>query len=95
MTDQRAIQVGDLVVVVRGHDCALGFTFRVASFCQQTGGGWTCPRCRARDLAPEALTAATWRYQGGGGFPTGWLKRIPPLDELEGERTDEQIKEKV
>ena len=84
--------MGDLVVVVRGHDCAYGYTFRVVRFVSQTGGGWTCPKCRQRDLAPEELTAANWR-ETPGGFPVGWLKRIPPLDELESTKTDEPIKE--
>lgn len=95
LTDRRAIQVGDLVQVVRGHDCALGFTFKVVRFNPQTGGGWMCPRCKARDLGPREMIGATQSNASTGGFPVGWLKRIPPLDELEGERTDEQIKEKV
>ena len=90
----RPIVVGDLVVVVRGHEGALGFTFRVFQFCQQVGGGWTCPRCRLRDISPEELVAATWR-DTPGGFPVGWLKRISPLSELEGKCTEETKRDPI
>ena len=94
----KPIQVGDLVVMVRGHECTLakygGIPWRVAGLINQTGGGWGCGICGARNLASEALYAAQKRrMQAFNGIPTTWLKRIPPLSELEGERTQEDMKE--
>ena len=92
----KPIQVGDLVVMVRGHECTLakygGIPWRVAGLINQTGGGWTCPRCHEHSLAPEALQGAQ-RNTILTALPITWLKRIPPLSELEGERTQEDMKE--
>lgn len=87
MTDR--IQVGDLVMIVRGHECGLrvrgGIPYRVNGFSDQSGGGWTCNLCGARDLAQSDLVAARlWHTRPGAGIPLSWLKRIPPLSELEG-----------
>jgi len=104
----RPIAVGDLVVVVRGHSCVLeligGWVYRVESIERQIGGGWFCNRCGTRDIAPEAMYGATGHRKPAGvnllkagrgpaAIPLQWLKRIPPLDELEGERTEEKTKE--
>jgi hypothetical protein len=85
----RPIQVGDLVQVVRGHECDLGSTFRVGQIREPTLWGWICPKCSCIDRSPEL-----WADRGDEhGAPLSWLKRIPPLDELEGERTQENLKE--
>jgi hypothetical protein len=94
----KPIAVGDLVVVVRGHPCVFAFRggvpFKVKKFVSQIGGGWTCNNCGMRDIEPETKIAAQlWHTSAHGGVPLWWLKRIPPLEELEGVKTEEQIKE--
>ena len=82
------IKVGDLVVVVRGHKCDVGAVYRVSSI-QKNVHGWVCGVCGFRKLFHSA-----WADRGDCyGAPLPWLKRIPPLEELEGEKRDEQIKE--
>ena len=90
----RPIQVGDLVQVVRWPCCgvALGYTYRVAEF--RTWGERQCSKCKA-------LIKATIHAKGGAdpfdglcpAIPLEWLKRIPPLSELEGEKTEEKLRE--
>ena len=87
------IKVGDLVVIVRGHSCSmeryLGMVFVVAAIRQARCGGWHCPHCNRNDQwGPEP--AAEW--VGVGNAPLSWLKRIPPLSELEGQRTEETLR---
>ena len=90
MTDRRAIQVGDLVQQVKAccnRHPSLGCIATV---------NWIR---YARTASPECCGAATVEGMHAGavpgctGVPIEWLKRIPPLDELEGTRTDEQIRE--
>jgi hypothetical protein len=86
----RPIQVGDLVLVVKPAPCcgvqnSFG-PYKVLAIDVSVGicGGcfgdseWNVPRAR---------------LSNGQNIPIVRLKRIPPLSELEGERTDEQIKE--
>lgn len=98
--DQSAsIGVGDLVMVVRGHSCVLerlgGMPYRVTAIRPQIDGGWTCNACWTRDIAPEQMYGATLSIHTDqrSAIPLGWLKRIPPLSELEGENTKEKIHE--
>jgi hypothetical protein len=82
-----AIKVGDLVVVNRPTECcrnpyALGFTFVVRDVVVHTG---RCHHCKTRETKIVA-----------GGHPlcdfnVSRLKRIPPLDELETTKHDEEI----
>ena len=87
------IRVGDLVVVVRSeHECTTriygGAVFTVTGFEPQTGGGWTCGRCGAVNLLPNILEVALGLHKYG--VPVPWLRRIPPLAELdEAERKEE------
>ena len=91
--DTRAIQVGDLVQVVYSHcDHKLGAVGIVDGFYK--GRKWAmdrlrCDLCKA-DVTPLDMTTAT---VGSDAWPLAWLRRIPPLSELEGERTEEQLKE--
>ena len=92
MTDRRAIQVGDLVQVVKVRDCcpertAWGLIFRVAEI-TGTEGLWRCCYCDKI----EGKQPAAWDSNGGGA-ELYRLKRIPPLEELEGTKTDEPIQE--
>ena len=88
--NNRPIQVGDLVQVVRGMPCCgavtpmQGHIFKVTGFKETKG---KCKNCSAR--------ANGWMSAKGGMFPIDVprLKRIPPLSELEGQRTEEGIKE--
>ena len=82
----RPIQVGDLVVVV--NTCcppatANGDIFRVgALFDTKT----MCQICGHRNHGLHAGLRQT-----SSGVPVPWLKRIPPLEELEGERTQKDM----
>lgn len=96
----RPIQAGDLVIVVRGHICLLnkfgGVPFRVSRIISQFGGGWLCPVCWQGDIAQDAKLGAQLEglhVDPHSGIPCGWLRRIPPIEELEGQRTEEKLKE--
>lgn len=84
-----------------------GYTFTVTGLVQAIGGGWTCSICGERDIArhdaygaagcPRPPTRIHLPYahltKGKANIPLSSLKRIPPLEELEGERTQEDIRE--
>lgn len=89
---ERPIAVGDLVQVVRPRPCCpeksrLGGTFTVTAI---RDGAWLeCAFCHKVADADTAELSA---------FPGRWierfrLKRIPPLDELEGQRIQEDLRE--
>lgn len=84
-----------------------GYTFTVTEFVKQIGGGWTCGICGERNLGkhdsygaagcPKPPTRIHQPYahltKGAACIPLSFLKRIPPLSELEGERRDEKLTE--
>lgn len=80
------IKVGDLVVVVRRADCGcgtwMGYVGTVALF---QGGTAKCVECR-KVLGPYMSAKLT----NGWWFAVHRLKRIPPLEELEGEKREEK-----
>lgn len=85
-------------MVVRGHSCVVakigGVPYRVRTIVAQRGGGYTCPICWQRDLAPEEPYAAALEglhTDDVSGTPLGWLKKIPPLTEPEDVRQDDEI----
>jgi hypothetical protein len=85
----KPISVGDLVVVARQHCCSayLGKVMTVHAIVSMPAG-YHCTQCSAsigRAIAADGGNSYT--------FPMAWLKRIPPLSELEGERTQEDIRE--
>ena len=85
----RPIQVGDLVMVVKAIPCCgtigqwMGKIFTVVAFAPT----WTCAKCKKTTFATAAMIDSHWRQ------PLVRLKRIPPLEELEGQRTEEKLKE--
>lgn len=84
----KPISVGDLVVFVRS--CCDGFRdgvtiFRVTHI-MPTRSAPRCSRCYGP--LPVDRYAADAPH---GGAPLQWLKRIPPLDELESEKREEEI----
>lgn len=87
----KRIEVGDLVVIVRGHDCILrcwaGVPFRVEEIRQPVSGGWRCSMCGRDLMGPNEPSAGPFHR---GYVPISWLKRIPPLTDLE--RQDEREK---
>ena len=76
------IEVGDLVIVVRVCPCGackcLGHIYQVLGF----GMDVICGACGTLYKTPAALLNPVWR-----GAPLSWLKRIPPLAELESTET--------
>ncbi len=99
----KPISVGDLVMVVRGHSCAIevlgGVPFKVTNILQRTGTGWTCNRCMTPNIAGDVyygvqgapVVKGVKRLSDHTSLPITWVKRIPPLEELEGEKRDERI----
>lgn len=90
----RPIQVGDLVVIVKESPCcastnSLGIIFRVKAI-RPRGVGSRCNGCKA---TRPAETAVAESYSDHFVTDIDRLRRIPPLSELEGERTDEKLKE--
>lgn len=85
----KPISVGDLVVVVKpcGH-CGdakdLGLIYRVA-YIWESGAPTDCCRDRTKEVCAYPAEGL------GHALPT--LKRIPPLGELEGQPTQEDMKE--
>lgn len=80
------IKVGDLVQVVRGHECDLGNTGIALEI--ETWDFWSCPKCHAFKRGP--FLGVTMRLPVSGA-PLSWLKRIPPLGELGDVKRDEEI----
>jgi hypothetical protein len=96
------IKIGDLVRVVRVHECGqpaerlndmfvVGFMLSVPPEAEV----FACNKCRK----PNKIEVIVKREEkGGDGLPIGWLEKVPPLDELEKQETQEsnfqpQIKE--
>lgn len=85
----RPIAVGDLVCIV-GACCdpknVVGFVERVV--------GLRSTKTNCGGCGQSYFGVHAW-FEGGNhwGFPAVWLKRIPPLDELESASTDEPMKE--
>lgn len=74
----KKISVGDLVRIVNVHcdSSKLGTYFVVGRIFNSP---WHCKTCRSMGPA-ESMAGGLSGYQG---IPTRFLKRIPPLDELE------------
>lgn len=79
------IKVGDLVQVV--HACceetapALGHVFTVGAIATPKGGAFLCPKCG--DFRKDQKVIALEATAEVDHSPMSYLKRIPPLDELE------------
>ena len=83
------IKVGDLVVVVRGKCCQsayIGYVFKVRRLVAETR---TCKGCGQGYFSTFARTGN--RKKKPHCAPIECLKRIPPLDELEGEQRKEEL----
>lgn len=81
------IKIGDLVAIVRS--CCVGFRdgvsiFRVESM-RPTRTSARCSTCGG-ELPKEPYAADAPQYPGA---PVSWLKRIPPLEKLEGLESEE------
>lgn len=93
----RPIQVGDFVVVVKPTKCScpqngLGRIFKVSAINPGSSDWWFCPTCggKFKKLVGEGPSAVD---EDGKQRGLHRLKRIPPLEELEGQRTQEDMKE--
>lgn len=88
----KPIAVGDLVAVVKWpHKCLPKPEKGVSIFTVQaiTAINPKCPRCNEQI---EVGQPSAW-YDLTHSLPIPWLKRIPPLNELESTKTDEPMKE--
>ena len=84
------IEVGDLVMIVRTHcetSKAAGKVFIAPKPIKSWTGKFECGRCHRVWNCSEDL----FEYTKHEYCPRSWLKRIPPLSELEGEKRDEEI----
>ena len=88
------IKVGDLVMIMRCC-CAraeaehLGTIHSILTL--GDGAGWNAACCGYKGGELDARLFE--RPSNKGWFKRHWLKRIPPLEELEGRRTEEKLKE--
>jgi hypothetical protein len=95
------LKAGDLAVVSRvDHECAVVHLLgKIVKFDPATvHPGVYCPGCGQRNVAyPNELIHRRSTGEGGvvHGFPARWLKRIPPLSELESEKQKEDLREPV
>lgn len=84
---ERPIEVGDLVYVAMlptcGCDTAMGWTFVVDSFIEPRSAA--CVTC----FKTRPAETCVWPHN----VELRRLKRIPPLADLEGKRTEENIRE--
>lgn len=87
----KPISVGDLVTVVRWPCCNgdLGYTFRVAAVETLGAQGW-CSHCGDQSGCHQGMPLKAVDHNGCI-YPMPWLKRIPPLDELDDVKHDEEI----
>ena len=84
---EKPISVGDLVMVVKSccDDAdALGEIFLVAGIREK---GTRCRHCFQRNNCAHAGSI----FNFTAGVPLSWLKRIPPLSELETKRTADEV----
>lgn len=90
----RPIQVGDLVqIIISCCNFRIGNIFHVQEITtpHKKGKLWVeCDICRKKVSLLHGVVALE---DQATPWPISWLKRIPPLDELEGERTEEKLKE--
>ena len=89
---EKPIAVGDLVQVVRPTLCcdnsrSVGVVRKVIDGIRASLG-----HCRCGDIRPQT-DADFVTLDNGNSCERVRLKRIPPLSELEGERTEEQLRE--
>jgi hypothetical protein len=87
------IKVGDLVGVVQGGctDTYIGYIFTVLDL---SPVAHRCARCNV--IHGTGLWARHEPWEDNGVWiATSRLKRIPPLSELEGVKTEEDIREQV
>lgn len=89
--DGRQIRVGDWVRVVRNCDChpedGYGVIFCVEGIVAATG--WNCGGPHWFFNGEPLAYGRTWK--GDGHHPIAWLRRIPPLSDLETVRTHEEV----
>ena len=88
--DNKQIKVGDLVQVARWPCCGtwVGYTGKVTALKIDSR---CCKICRT-DMGEDATYAYVDCGFNGGLVVLGRLKRIPPLSELEGQRTEETLR---
>lgn len=86
------IKVGDLVQVIHcccvGTEVAVGHIFVVSRIVIPKGGRFT-HKCGFFSTENKAI--AEHKNRTLDHAPLSWLKRIPPLSELEGEQRKEEI----
>lgn len=85
----RPIAVGDLVMIVWpccSYHASKVFTVMDVIAYDATG---VCKSCGHTVKKGTQLAAISDRI----GYPLSWLKRIPPMSELEGERSQEKLTE--
>ncbi len=82
------IKVGDLVIVI--HICCDGVNTplgKITTIAEIRHNVTCCDKCGQRNDTTHAASIQNFQ----NGLPLSWLKRIPPLAELEGEKRDEEI----
>ena len=88
---------GDLCIVAFvDHACAEVLLGRIYTYVPRPvpHTGTMCQKCGMRDIA-VASEPCHLESTKQTSLPTRWLKRIPPLEELEGEKREEKQLEPV
>ena len=66
------IHVGDLVMVVRGHECDVGRIFQVDGLSMDS---WYCENCGAETFDDELVAE---HIEDDCVYPITWLRRLDP-----------------
>lgn len=95
-TPSSPIGVGDLVRIVQSHDCdpnlGLGYITTVERI--EIARAFQCAKCMKIDHSLDGQKLAYGTIAGTSGYwPLAWLRRIPPLAELEDQDTREDLRE--
>ena len=90
------IKNGDLVMAIRGHECAFkvvgGIPFIVEKVVEPVGGGWFCPACQKSSAAGNEPAARTSkRGPKGAHVPLSWLIKIDPPAHGEAIETSSEV----
>ena len=90
----RPIQVGDLVVLVKSSCGNEGRIGTAGELCQAScDGTYTIRHGIRRWVSFDRPIIDTWEtYTNPAPCPEAWLKRIPPISELEGAQTQEKLR---
>ena len=85
------IEVGDLVMVVRGHSCNLetygGIVFTVLAIVSVSKNIWKCYNGHSVDIGRKFVV----QVEESIGLPIDWVKKISPIPEPDSVENREEL----